>query len=68
MQMLRPLLSPVLWERPGNVPALVRLARAYLSKASTEIVQTGTLTVKLLDHTHRRLGATFLNGCNTDTI
>ena len=45
MQMLRPLLSPVLWERPGNVTALVRLMRAYLSKAAEEIVQGGTLTV-----------------------
>lgn len=45
MQMLRPLLSPVLWERSGNVTALVRLLRAYLSKAAQEIVQTNTLTV-----------------------
>ena len=45
MQMLRPLLSPVLWERSGNVTALVRLMRAYLSKAAEEIVQGGTLTV-----------------------
>ena len=45
MQMLRPLLSPVLWERSGSVTALVRLMRAYLSKAAEEVVQSGTLTV-----------------------
>jgi len=45
LQMLRPLLSPVLWERTGNIPPLVRLIRAYLSKAAPEIVQSGTLQV-----------------------
>jgi len=30
-----PLLSPVLWERKGNVPALVRLLQAYLRKDAT---------------------------------
>jgi exportin-2 (importin alpha re-exporter) len=47
MQMLRPLLSPVLWERPGNIPPLVRLIKAYLSKAAQEIVQSATLEVSL---------------------
>lgn len=27
MQLLPPLLSPVFWERPGNVPPLVRLIK-----------------------------------------
>ena len=31
-----PLLSPVLWERPANVPALVRLLQAYLQRAPGE--------------------------------
>ena len=33
-----PLLTPLLWERKGNVPALTRLLRAYLEKGSAEIV------------------------------
>jgi exportin-2 (importin alpha re-exporter) len=33
-----PLLCPVLWERPGNVPALVRLLQAYLAHAPAEVV------------------------------
>lgn len=39
MDLLRPLLTPTLWERPGNVPALVRLTTAYLSKAGVQIMQ-----------------------------
>jgi exportin-2 (importin alpha re-exporter) len=31
-QIFPPLLNPVMWERSGNVPALVRLLQAYLSK------------------------------------
>ena len=37
-QLLPPCLSPVMWERKGNIPALTRLLAAYLSKASVEIV------------------------------
>jgi len=32
------LLMPVLWERPGYIPALVRLLQAYIEKAATTIV------------------------------
>lgn len=38
-----PLLSPVLWERSGNVPALVRLLQAYLARAPAEVVTSGHL-------------------------
>lgn len=38
MALFPPLLSPVLWERSGNVPALVRLLQAYLQKAHADIV------------------------------
>jgi exportin-2 (importin alpha re-exporter) len=38
-----PLLSPVLWERAGNVPALVRLLQAYLARAPAEVVAGGHL-------------------------
>jgi hypothetical protein len=38
-----PLLAPVFWERHGNVPALVRLLRAYMAKAAAEIVAQGHL-------------------------
>jgi exportin-2 (importin alpha re-exporter) len=33
-----PLLSPVLWEKKGNVPALTDLFRAYVMKGMSEIV------------------------------
>ena len=47
LDILPPLLTHILWERPGNIPALVRLIRAYLSKAAAQIVQQGLLTVSL---------------------
>ncbi|GFO03315.1 exportin-2-like [Plakobranchus ocellatus] len=31
------LLAPVLWERPGNIPPLVRLIQAYIQKGSHQI-------------------------------
>ncbi|KAL7519691.1 hypothetical protein ACHAWX_004448 [Stephanocyclus meneghinianus] len=37
--LLPPLLTPTIWERKGNIPALSRLLVAYLSKGSAEIVQ-----------------------------
>lgn len=41
MAVFPPLLSPVFWERHGNVPALSRLLVAYLSKAGQEIAAGG---------------------------
>ena len=41
----KPFLTPDLWEKPGNVPALTRLMQAYLSKAAEEIVQMNLLSV-----------------------
>ena len=41
--LLAPRLSPVLWERRGNIPALTRLLQAYLMKGSPEIVSMGQL-------------------------
>ena len=38
-----PLLSPVLWERKGNVPALTDLFRAYISKGVGYIVSSNSL-------------------------
>ncbi len=32
------LLMPVLWERPGYIPALARLLQAYIERGSTNIV------------------------------
>lgn len=48
LQLFKPLLAPLFWERPGNVPALTRLLRAYLAKASAEILQQGLLEVRLI--------------------
>ena len=38
-----PLLTPTLWERKGNIPALSRLLQAYLSKGANELVQQNLL-------------------------
>nr|CAB3233957.1 exportin-2 [Phallusia mammillata] len=37
------LLNPALWERPGNVPALVRLVQAFIEKAGDNIAKSGKL-------------------------
>ncbi|KAL5021450.1 hypothetical protein ScPMuIL_000605 [Solemya velum] len=37
MALFSHLLNPVLWERPGNIPALVRLLQAYIEKAAKQI-------------------------------
>lgn len=50
MAIFPPLLTPVFWERHGNVPALVRLLRAYMAKAGAEIVQQGHLQVRWRPH------------------
>lgn len=38
-----PLLTPTLWERKGNIPALTRLLQAYLEKGGSEIVAQNRL-------------------------
>lgn len=39
MKLFPLLLSPVLWERTGNIPPLVRLLQAYIEKGSKVIIQ-----------------------------
>ena len=34
-----PLLTPTMWERPGNIPALVRLICAYMVKGKAQVLQ-----------------------------
>jgi len=41
MMIFPPLLNPMFWERPGNIPALTRLLVSFLSKAGQEIVAGG---------------------------
>lgn len=41
--LLPPLLMPALWEKKGNVPALVRLIKAYLVQAPSYLVQHGQI-------------------------
>jgi hypothetical protein len=48
MAIFKPLLAPLFWERPGNVPALTRLLRAYLAKAGGAILEQGLLEVGCL--------------------
>ncbi len=43
LQLLPPLLAPVFWERPGNVPALARLLRAFVAAAPAELAARGAL-------------------------
>lgn len=43
LSLLPPLLTPTLWERKGNIPALTRLIVAYFIKGSEEIVQQNLL-------------------------
>lgn len=38
-----PLLTPALWERKGNIPALTRLLQAYLKKGGKELASGGHL-------------------------
>ncbi len=52
MAIFRPLLAPVFWERPGNIPALTRLLQAYCRKAMKEIKQQGLLEVNALCLSH----------------
>ncbi|KAK4706174.1 exportin-2 (importin alpha re-exporter), partial [Phenoliferia sp. Uapishka_3] len=41
--LLPPLLTPPLWEQKGNVPALVRLMRAFLARGAGAIVEANQL-------------------------
>ncbi|ANB15048.1 Cse1p [Sugiyamaella lignohabitans] len=41
--LVRPLMSPALWESRGNVPALVGLLEAILTRGSELIIETGSL-------------------------
>jgi exportin-2 (importin alpha re-exporter) len=41
--LFQPMLTPAVWERKGNIPALIRLLRAYLGQASEKIVAMGSL-------------------------
>lgn len=41
--LLGPLLTPTIWERRGNIPALTRLLQAYLMKGANEIVERNQL-------------------------
>lgn len=44
---LPPLLTPTLWESRGNIPALVRLLRAFLGRGGQQIVAAGQVTPML---------------------
>ena len=41
------LLSPTLWERNGNIPALVRLLQAFIEKAPTDLTKEDNLSALL---------------------
>ncbi|GAA5967687.1 hypothetical protein JCM11641_005736 [Rhodosporidiobolus odoratus] len=46
-ELLPPLLTPTLWESRGNIPALVRLLRAFLGRGAQQIVEAGQVTPML---------------------
>ena len=37
MALFQHLLLPILWERPGNIPPLVRLLQAFIEKGASQI-------------------------------
>ncbi|GKY96134.1 hypothetical protein MPSEU_000573500 [Mayamaea pseudoterrestris] len=37
--LFEPILTPVLWEQKGNLPALTRLMQAYIKKAPADLIQ-----------------------------
>ena len=43
LQLLPPLLTPMFWERAGNIPPLGRLLKAYVAAAPAEITSRGLL-------------------------
>lgn len=43
MDLFPMLLQPVLWERPGNVPALTKLLQAYIKRGGSEISGPATM-------------------------
>ena len=43
MNLFPHLLAPVLWERPGNIPPLVRLIQAFISKGGDQIGESDKL-------------------------
>lgn len=47
-----PLLNPMFWERSGNIPALVVLVQAYLSKAGDEVVKVRNKAAKHKRYPH----------------
>ncbi len=69
-----PLLTPVLWESKGNVPALTRLLQAYLLKGASEIVANNQLNPllgvfqKLLSSKGTEVGAFDLLGAITKYV
>ncbi len=47
MELFQFLLVPVLWERPGNIKALVRLIQAYIRVGPGQVVATGKIEALL---------------------
>jgi len=41
------LINPILWDRPGNIPALTRLLQAYVKRGSKQIIADGKLLALL---------------------
>ena len=50
MQLFPHLLTPLLWERPGNIPPLVRLLQAYIEKGAKQIEPEKLVSLCLLNN------------------
>lgn len=47
MELFNFLLTPILWERPGNIKPLVRLLQAYVSRGPQQVVSTNKMEALL---------------------
>ena len=46
------LLTPLLWERPGNIPPLVRLLQAYMEKGAKQVEPERLVSFSLITICH----------------
>jgi hypothetical protein len=61
------LMLPVLWERPGYIPALTRLLQAYIEKASSTLVTEKIVKLYFfefkINHLHQKNPKIFFLDC-----
>lgn len=60
MQLFPHLLVPLLWERPGNIPPLVRLLQAYIAKGAQQIEPDRLVSRQFIEGVFKQLHVTHL--------